>query len=58
VRFISEELRDVDFYEGGTKLTKLATLKELFSTHLIVFWAIIRQYDQLKPDYDKINAVI
>lgn len=33
-------------------------MKELFSTHLIVFWAVIREYQQLKPEYDNIHAVI
>ena len=36
VRFIQEKLRDSEYYDSGHALTKHATLKELFATHLVV----------------------
>ena len=38
VRFLNEELRNSDIYMEGTELRRLATVKELFATHMYLFW--------------------
>ena len=35
---MNEELRSADFYESGSALRHLATIKELFATHLALLW--------------------
>jgi hypothetical protein len=42
VRFLNEELRNSDIYMEGTELRRLATVKELFATHMFLFWVANR----------------
>ena len=37
-RFLNEELRSAEFYQDGSALRHLATVKELFATHLALYW--------------------
>ncbi len=41
-RFLNEELRNADFYEEGSALRHLATVKEVFATHLALLWMAIK----------------
>ena len=42
-RYLNEELRDEDYYEDGSQLAKLATIKELFASHLAMLWACVKE---------------
>lgn len=42
VRFLNEELRNSDIYTEGNELRRLATVKELFATHMYLYWAAQR----------------
>ncbi len=37
-RFLNEELRSLEFYEDGSALRQMATIKELFATHIALLW--------------------
>jgi hypothetical protein len=37
-RFLNEEIRSLAFYEEGSALRHLATIKELFATHIALLW--------------------
>jgi hypothetical protein len=41
-RFLNEEIRNSDMYEDGSALHHIATVKELFSTHLALYWMSIK----------------
>lgn len=42
-RYLSDELRSDEYYEEGSQLAKLATIKELFATHLCMLWACVKE---------------
>ena len=37
-RFLNEEIRSLEFYEDGSALRHLATIKELFASHIALLW--------------------
>ena len=41
-RFLNEEVRSLDFYEEGSALRHLATIKELFATHIALLWMSVK----------------
>jgi hypothetical protein len=41
-RFLNDELRNADFYEEGSALRHLATVKELFATHIALYWMAVK----------------
>ena len=41
-RFLNEEVRNADFYEDGSAMRHLATVKELFATHIALLWMAIK----------------
>jgi hypothetical protein len=41
-RFLNEEVRSLEFYEEGSALRHLATIKELFATHLALLWTAVK----------------
>ena len=41
-RFLNEEIRNSEFYEDGSALRHLATVKELFATHIALLWMSIK----------------
>ena len=42
VRFLNEELRNSDIYTEGNELRRLATVKELFASHMYLYWTAQR----------------
>lgn len=41
-RFLNEEVRCLEFYEEGSALRHLATVKELFATHIALLWMTVK----------------
>lgn len=41
-RFLNEEIRNSDFYQDGSALRHLATVKELFATHIALLWMTVK----------------
>jgi len=41
-RFLNEEIRNAEFYEEGSALRHLATVKELFATHVALYWMAVK----------------
>lgn len=41
-RFVNEEVRNSDIYAEGSEVRRLATLKELFATHLSLLWMSVK----------------
>jgi len=41
-RFLNEEIRSLDFYTEGSALRHLATVKELFATHIALLWTSVK----------------
>lgn len=41
-RFLNEEIRNSEFYEEGSALRQLATVKEVFATHLALLWMAVK----------------
>ena len=41
-RFLNEEVRSLEFYEDGSALRHLATIKELFASHLALLWMSVK----------------
>ena len=41
-RFLNEELRNDQFYEDGSSLRHLATVKEVFATHILLLWMAVK----------------
>ena len=41
--FINNEVRNADMYEEGSELRRLATVKELFATHLCLYWMATKE---------------
>jgi START domain len=41
-RFLNEEVRSLDFYEDGSALRHLATIKEVFATHIALLWTAVK----------------
>ena len=41
-RFLNEEVRSIEFYEEGSALRHLATIKELFASHLALLWMSVK----------------
>jgi hypothetical protein len=41
-RFLNEEIRNADFYEEGSALRHLATVKELFASHILLLWMAVK----------------
>lgn len=64
-RFLNEEIRDADFYddENTSAMSHLATVKELFATHLALLWMAGRTHSlhKGKPlesgQVDKLNYI-
>ena len=42
---MNEEVRNLEFYEEGSALRHLATIKELFATHLALLWMSVSTID-------------
>lgn len=42
---MNEEVRNLEFYEEGSALRHLATIKELFATHLALLWMSVSTLD-------------
>jgi hypothetical protein len=49
-RFLSDELRTAEMYEDGSALRHLATVKELFSTHICLLWMAVKHTSDSKKD--------
>lgn len=41
-RFLNEEIRNAEFYEEGSALRHLATVKELFASHIALYWMAVK----------------
>jgi hypothetical protein len=41
-RFLNEEVRSLDFYEDGSALRHLATIKEVFASHIALLWTAVK----------------
>lgn len=41
-RFLNEEIRNAEFYDEGSALRHLATVKELFATHIALYWMAVK----------------
>lgn len=42
-RFLNTELRSADNFEEWSALRHLATVKELFATHIVLLWMAVKQ---------------
>ncbi|CDW87073.1 UNKNOWN [Stylonychia lemnae] len=42
VRFLNEEIRNSDIYIEGSEFRRLATVKEIFGTHLALLWMSVK----------------
>lgn len=42
-RFLNEEIRNSDFFDNGSAMRHIATVKELFATHLALYWMAVKQ---------------
>ena len=41
-RFLEEEIRDAQIFAEGSETRRMATVKELFTTHFIFYWMAIK----------------
>ena len=64
-RFLNEEIRNSEFYNDGSALRHVATVKELFATHVCLLWASIKMKhgllkgtDLSEDEMSKVNYLI
>ena len=63
-RFLNQEMRNRIIWEDGSELRKLATVKELFATHMCLLWMALKERNHAFPhgqdaiDGEKVARII
>lgn len=57
-RFLNEEVRSLDFYSDGSALRHLATIKELFASHIALLWTSVKHLSGSLQDKTMSNSDI